>query len=62
VRDATAEELGIQAGLLCSRGVAEGIAAKKIPCRTEDDLTDAGLNGWRLEVLGDDFLAAIREE
>jgi ribonuclease D len=62
VRDATAEELGIQAGLLCSRGVAEGIATKKIPCRTEDDLTDAGLNGWRLEVLGDDFLAAIREE
>lgn len=62
VRDAAAEVLGIQAGLLCSRGVAETVAGRKPPCATKQDLADAGIEGWRLEVLGDDFLAAVAED
>jgi ribonuclease D len=60
-RDATAESLGIQAGLLCPRGVAEAVARKGPPCRTIADLSDAGVVGWRLEVLGDVFLDAVEE-
>jgi ribonuclease D len=62
LRDATSEALGIQAGLLCSRGLAEAVAWRKPPCTTMQDLADVGLDGWRLEVLGDDFLKAVREE
>jgi len=61
-RDARAEALGIQAGLLCPRGVAESVSSCKPPCRTVKDLADAGVEGWRLEVLGKDFLDAIPEE
>jgi len=61
-RDIKAEALGIQAGLLCSRGAAEAVSTRKPPCRTERDLADAGVDGWRLEVLGEDFLDAIPEE
>jgi len=31
-------------------------------CSTVDDLADAGLTGWRLEVLADDFLTALEDE
>jgi ribonuclease D len=62
VRDSTAEALGVQAGLLCSRGLAEAVAGRKPPCTTIRDLTDVGLEGWRLEVLGDGFLRAISDE
>jgi ribonuclease D len=62
LRDTTAEALGIQSGLLCSRVLAEAVAVRKPPCTTTRDLTDVGLEGWRLEVLGDNFLEAIREE
>jgi ribonuclease D len=61
-RDVKAEELGIQAGLLCSRGAAEAVSSCKPLCTTAQDLADAGLEGWRLEVLGDDFLKAIAED
>jgi len=61
-RDVKAEELGIQAGLLCSRGVAEAVSSRKPPCTTVRDLADAGVEGWRLEVLGEDFLKAIAED
>jgi hypothetical protein len=62
LRDATSEALGIQAGFLCSRGLVEAVAGRKPPCTTMQDLADVGLEGWRLEVLGDDFLAAIAED
>jgi len=62
VRDVKAEELGIQAGLLCSRGAAESVSSHKPLCATASDLEDAGFEGWRLEVLGEDFLKAIAEE
>jgi ribonuclease D len=61
-RDLKAEALGIQAGLLCARGAAEAVSSRKPPCKTLRDLADAGVDRWRLEVLGKDFLAAIAEE
>jgi ribonuclease D len=61
-RDVKAEELGIQAGLICSRGVAEVVSSRKPPCTTVQDLANAGVEGWRLDVLGEDFLKAIAEE
>ena len=61
-RDARGDVLGIQAGLLCPRSVAESVASWKPPCKTIRDLAEAGVEGWRLEVLGDEFLEAIPEE
>jgi len=62
VRDARATALGIQAGLLCPRGVAETVASQKPPCASTRELAEAGVEGWRLEVLGDAFLGAIPED
>ena len=61
-RDVKAEELGIQAGLICSRGAADAVSSRKPVCASVQDLADAGLEGWRLEVLGEDFLKAIAED
>jgi len=61
-RDAKSGELGLQGGLLCPRGCVDAVAAHSPVCSTVDDLTDAGLTGWRLEVLADDFLAALDDE
>ncbi|MBD3854739.1 MAG: HRDC domain-containing protein [Acidobacteria bacterium] len=58
-RDAKSLELGLQGGLLCPRGCVDAVATRAPVCSTVDDLADAGLNGWRLEVLADDFLAAL---
>lgn len=58
-RDAKAAELGLQGGLICPRGCLEAVAAKEPVCRTDDDLASAGLDGWRLEVLGAEFLNAL---
>ena len=60
-RDAAAGSLGIQAGLLCPRGVAEAVAFAEPPSTSVGDLSDAGVVGWRLEVLGDAFLEAVSE-
>jgi len=61
-RDAKSLELGLQGGLLCPRGCVDAVAAHSPVCSTVDDLTDAGLTGWRLEVLADDFLTALDDE
>jgi ribonuclease D len=58
-RDAKSLELDLQGGLLCPRGCVDAVATRAPVCSTVDDLADAGLNGWRLEVLADDFLAAL---
>ncbi|MEJ2583349.1 MAG: HRDC domain-containing protein, partial [Acidobacteriota bacterium] len=58
-RDDKAEDIGIQASLLCSRGLAESVASFQPPCSSHEELARAGLDGWRLGVLGDDFLGAI---
>jgi ribonuclease D len=60
-RDAKAEALGLQAGLLCPKVCAESVAANTPPCASMEDLAGAGLTGWRLEVLGSDFLTAIAD-
>ena len=60
-RDAKAAELGLQGGLVCPRGCVDAVAAREPVCRTEDDLAAAGLEGWRLEVLGEVFLNALAE-
>jgi hypothetical protein len=61
-RDAKSLELGLQGGLLCPRGCVDAVAARAPVCSTIDDLTDAGLKGWRLEVLAVDFLTALDDE
>ena len=61
-RDAKAAALGLQGGLLCPRGCVDAVATRVPVCSTVDDLSDAGLRGWRLDVLADDFLAALDDE
>jgi len=61
-RDAKAAELGLQGGLVCPRGCVDAVAATQPVCGTTDDLASAGLEGWRLEVLGGDFLTALKED
>ena len=62
VRDPLAEALGIEPGLLCPRNYAEAVAARQPRCGSLEDLVGAGLDGWRLEVLGDEFLKALAED
>lgn len=59
VRDARAQSLGLEPGLLCPRGYAERVAAQEPRCLNSADLAAAGLDGWRLEVLGHEFLDAL---
>jgi len=61
-RDAKATDLGLQGGLVCPRGCVDAVAAREPICRTKDDLVSAGLEGWRLEVVGEAFLAALTED
>ena len=58
-RDTLAAAIGVQAGFLCSRSCAEAIAGWHPRCSSDSDLEGSGLSGWRLEVLGADFLAAL---
>jgi len=62
VRDELAKAIGLEAGLLCPRACAVAVAAWQPRCATKENLDDAGLGGWRLEVLGGAFLAALVEE
>ncbi len=61
-RDEKAAALSLQGGLLCPRVCMDAVATRAPLCSTVDDLADAGLKGWRLEVLADDFLAAFDDE
>ena len=61
VRDIKAGEIGLQAGQLCPRAVLDGVAARQPACTSMDDLAAVGLIGWRLEVLGELFLAVLSE-
>lgn len=62
VRDEIAKELAIEAGLLCPKSCALAVASHSPRCATADDLRAAGLDGWRLEVLGERFVAALKDE
>lgn len=58
-RDARAEALGLAGGLLCPRSCIEAVAVAAPKHARERDLVAAGLQGWRLEVLAEAFLAAL---
>ena len=58
-RDEKAKALGLQEGLVCSRSCVDAVAARQPCSSTLADLEDAGLTGWRLEVLGTSFLEAL---
>jgi hypothetical protein len=62
VRDAVAEEMGLQAGLVCPKACVETLASGATNGSVVADLQRLGLTGWRLEVLGDRFAAALSEE
>ncbi len=59
LRNAAAAELAIEPGLLCPRAVVEAVATRQPIPSSESDLTDCGLEGWRLGVVGAAFLAAL---
>jgi len=59
-RNAHAAELGIPEGILCSKAILIGIVtADPVPVE-EMGLEKAGLEGWRLRILGSDFLQVLR--
>jgi len=60
-RDEKATALVLQGGLLCSRACVDAVATRAPVCSTTEDLADAGLKGWRLEVLGGPFLTALAD-
>jgi ribonuclease D len=61
VRDEVAAQEKLEPGLVCSRGCAVAVASFQPRCSTEEHLEAAGLTGWRLELLGDRFLTALKE-
>lgn len=62
VRDEVAAELFLDPGLLCPKACLTAAARQTPQCASLDDLRDAGLIGWRLDVLGERFLTAVDEE
>jgi ribonuclease D len=57
-RDEVAQELGIQAGLLCPRATIQAVAASD---GRAGGLAEAGLTGWRARLLEQRFQAALAE-
>jgi ribonuclease D len=62
VRDEVAAELGLDPGLVCARASATSVAEQEPVAGSSAELEDAGLTGWRLEVLGPRFLAALADD
>jgi ribonuclease D len=61
VRDAVAAELELEPGLVCPKSCAMAVASHEPRCTELADLRAAGLTGWRLELLGPKFIAALAE-
>jgi ribonuclease D len=60
VRDAAAQRLDLDPGVLCSRDRMEA-TARRNP-RNEGEIAEVReLRRWQIEVLGDEFIAALRE-
>jgi ribonuclease D len=57
-RNAAAERLGLQPGVLCPNGILEGIARLE-PKSVEEMVKVADMRKWQREVLGAELLAAI---
>jgi len=62
VRDEVASELGLESGLVCPRACVTAVASHSPRCAVSGDLRDAGLGGWRLELLGEKFLEVFAAE
>lgn len=62
VRDEVAAELGLEPGLVCAKSCALGVASREPLCSSAASLMDAGLSGWRLDLLGPRFIAALADE
>ena len=58
VRNAAAERLGLQPGVLCPNGTLEGIARRE-PKTAEELLEVDGLRRWQADVLGAELVAAL---
>ncbi len=58
VRNAAAERLGLQPGVLCPNGTLEGIARRE-PKTAEELLEVDGLRRWQAGVLGAELVAAL---
>ena len=58
VRNAAAERLGLQPGVLCPNGTLEG-AARREPKTPAELLEVEGMRRWQVEVLGADLIAAM---
>jgi len=62
VRDEVAAELALEPGLVCPKSCALAVASHEPRCADTSDLRAAGLTGWRLELLGPRFIAALADE
>ena len=62
VRDEVAAELGLEPGLVCPKSCALAVASREPRCADTADLREAGLTGWRLELLGPRLIAALADE
>ncbi len=60
VRDEHAARLELDPGVLCARDRLEAVARAK-PRSVEELATLPELRGWQVEVLGDDFVKALRD-
>jgi len=60
IRDATAEKLELDPGVLCSRERLE-IIARKRPKEVEDLVDVPDLRRWQIELLGAPFVAALKK-
>ncbi len=60
VRDEHAARLELDQGVLCARDRLEAVARAK-PRSVEELATLPELRGWQVEVLGDDFVKALRD-
>ncbi|NOZ79522.1 MAG: ribonuclease D [Acidobacteria bacterium] len=58
-RDAAAQELGLEPGLLCPKALLETLATCDLRVREAGDLAACGLEGWRLRCLGAAFAEAM---
>lgn len=61
-RDEVARELALEPGLVCPKSCALAVASHEPRCADRADLRAAGLTGWRLEMLGPRFIAALADE
>jgi ribonuclease D len=57
-RDEVASELGLQPGLVCPKALIQAVAAAE---PDPDELERLGLEGWRLELLGERFVRLLED-